>query len=161
MFGFGKKTPKTHALTAAQTGRAVALTDVPDEAFAQKMLGDGVAVLPSEGIVVSPVAGEVVQALDSRHAYGIHTEDGLDVLVHIGINTVELKGEGFQSFVKEGNRVQAGDKLAEVDLALLKEKGYPLYTPVIITNMDAVKSLQTHLGDTKAGETVIMEYTVL
>ncbi len=160
MFHFGRKKSEPAQFVATQTGKAVALSEVPDEAFAQKMLGDGVAILPSEGIVLSPVAGEVVEVLDSLHAYGIHTKDGLDVLVHIGINTVELKGEGFKAFVKVGDQVKAGDKLAEVDLALLQEKGFPAYTPIIITNSDAVKSVETTLGDTKAGETVVLTYQV-
>lgn len=160
MFLFGKKKKESEPaqFAATQTGKAVALSEVPDEAFAQKMLGDGLAILPSEGTVVSPVAGEIVEVLDSLHAYGIHSKNGLDVLVHIGINTVELKGEGFKAFVKTGDQVKAGDKLAEVDLALLKEKGYPTYTPIIITNGDAIKSLEITLGDTKAGETVVLTY---
>lgn len=160
MFHFGRKKSEPARVVATQTGKSVALSDVPDEAFAQKMLGDGVAILPSEGTVVSPVEGEIVEVLDSLHAYGIHTKDGLDILVHIGINTVELKGEGFKAFVKVGDQVKAGDKLAEVDLALLKEKGFPAYTPIIITNSDAVKSMETTLGDTKAGETVVLTYQV-
>lgn len=160
MFHFGRKKNESAQFVATQTGKAVALSEVPDEAFAQKMLGDGVAILPSENTVVSPVSGEIVEVLDSLHAYGIHTADDLDILVHIGINTVELKGEGFQCFVKVGDQVKAGDKLAEVDLKLLAEKGYPAYTPIIITNSDAVKSLETTLGDTKAGETVVLTYQV-
>lgn len=160
MFGFGKKAPKTYTVTASQTGRAVPLTEVPDEVFSQKMLGDGLAVLPENELVLAPVAGELIEVPDSRHAYCIHTPDGLDVLLHIGINTVELKGEGFTCLVKAGDTVKAGQKLAKVDLELLKQHGYPLYTPIIITNMDAVKTLETHPGETKAGETVIMEYTI-
>lgn len=160
MFGFGKKAPKTLTMTASQTGKAVPLAEVPDEVFSQKMLGDGLAILPENGLVLAPVAGELIEVPDSRHAYCIHTAEGLDVLLHIGINTVELKGEGFTCFVKTGDTVKAGQKLAQVDLALVKQHGYPLYTPVIITNMDAVKSLDTHTGAVKAGETVIMEYTV-
>lgn len=158
MFHFGRKKNENTAFVATQTGKAVPLSEVPDEAFAQKMLGDGVAILPSEGTVVSPMDGEIVTVLDSLHAYGIKTKDGLDLLVHIGINTVELKGEGFKCFVKEGDKVKAGDKLAEVDLALLKEKDYPAYTPILITNMDAVKSVEPVLGETKAGETTILTY---
>ncbi|MFT8887627.1 MAG: PTS glucose transporter subunit IIA [Ethanoligenens sp.] len=160
MFHFGRKKNESTQFVATQTGKAVPLSEVPDEAFAQKMLGDGVAILPSEDVVVSPVDGEIVEVLDSLHAYGIHTKDGLDILVHIGINTVELKGEGFRAFVKVGDKVKAGDKLAEVNLKLLEEKGFPSYTPIILTNMDAVKSFETSIGDTKAGETVVITYQI-
>lgn len=159
MFSFGKK-KASRCIYASQTGRATPLTEVPDEAFSEKILGDGVAILPSDGIVVAPVDGEIQQIPDTLHAYAIHSDDGLDVLVHIGIDTVQLNGEGFKSFVKTGDHVKAGEKLAEVDLSLLTKKGYALYTPVIITNMDAVKSIKTTLGDTKAGETPIISYTV-
>lgn len=161
MFGFGNKGKKVQNLTATQTGKAVALQEVPDDVFAQKMLGDGIALLPTDGTVLSPVDGELVDVPDSLHAYCIHTKDGLDILVHVGINTVELKGKGFHSFVKVGDTVKAGQKLVEVDLDLLKQKGYPLYTPIIITNMDAVKSLEAFPGETKAGETVVLHYTTV
>ncbi len=158
MFGLRKKKSKT--VTSTQTGMAVALSEVPDDVFAQKMLGDGIAVLPESGTVLAPASGEIVDMPDSLHAYCIHTAEGPDLLVHVGINTVELKGEGFQSFVKKGDRVEAGQKLAEVDLGLLKKKGYALYTSIIITNMDTVSSCKTFLGKAVAGETVVLEYTL-
>lgn len=157
MFGFKKK-KQEQVLLATQNGKVVALEEVPDEAFAQKMLGDGVAIIPQSGEVYSPVSGKVVQVTDTLHAYGIQSDDGLDVLVHIGVNTVELKGEGFTAMVKEGDSVKAGDLLAKVDLALLKEKKYPLYTPVIITNIDDVTEISYNLGAATAAETIIATY---
>lgn len=160
MFHFGKKKTEGTQMYATQTGRAIALSEVPDNVFSEKILGDGVAILPKEGVVVSPVDGVIEQVADTLHAYGIHTPDGIDVLVHIGIDTVELKGEGFRSYVKVGDKVKAGDRLAEVDLKLVAGKGYALYTPIILTNMDVVKSMEASLGDTVAGETVVLRYQV-
>ena len=142
-----------------QNGKAVSLSEVPDEAFSEKMLGDGVAVIPEDNRVLSPVSGTVIDVTDTLHAYCIQTNDGLDILVHIGINTVELKGEGFKSFVKCGDTVKAGDLIAEADISFLKEKGYPVFTPVIITNMDAVKDVSFLTGDVQAAKSCVITYT--
>lgn len=157
MFGFGKKKTAKEIL-ATQSGSLVPMEQVPDDVFAQKILGDGIAVLPTDGKVVSPVDGVISNVTDTLHAYGIASDDGLDILVHIGVNTVELKGEGFQALVKEGDHVKAGDPLAQVDLELVASKGYPLHTPIIITNMDEITDLHFEQGDIIAGETVVMTY---
>ena len=161
MFGqFKKKTEEPKVLVATQNGRSVDITTLPDPVFAEKMLGDGFAVAPSDGIVAAPADGEIIDVQDSLHAYGIRTDDGLEILVHIGINTVALNGEGFQCHVKVGNRVKAGDVLAEADLGLMKEKGYETYTITLITNMDAVKNLQVEYVDTIRGETPVLTYNI-
>lgn len=146
-------------LLAPQTGVAIPLEQVPDDVFSQKMLGDGIAILPSENLVKSPVTGTILQVFDTLHAYGIESEDGLEILVHIGINTVELNGDGFQALVKEGDTVTAGTPIARVDLKRLQEKGLPLYTPVVITNMAEIRSISPVPGKTIAGETVVVKYT--
>ena len=92
------------------------------------------------------------------HAYGIETKDGFEVLVHIGLNTVELNGEGFECLVKEGQKVKAGDPLCRADLELIRSKGYETYTPVVITNSDDAAEIKSISGDCTAGETVIAEY---
>lgn len=154
---FGKK--KKMKIVAPQTGVCVGIEEVPDEVFSDKLLGDGVAVIPSENEVKSPVTGTVVQVFDTLHAYSIKSDDGLEILVHIGLNTVELKGEGFSAKVKDGDRVNAGDVLCEADINFIKEKGYEIYTPIVVTNSDEVKGLEALKGQVIGGETTIMEYS--
>jgi beta-glucoside PTS system EIICBA component len=137
-------------------GKLVSLTDVPDPVFSQKMMGDGFAIIPTDGKVVAPVKGEVIQLFESKHAIGIKSEQGLEILIHIGLNTVELNGEGFETLVEVGQTVNAGDTLIKVDLELLKEKSYDVITPVIITNMDKVNKLDSHVkNQVKNGELVL------
>ena len=116
-------------VTAPTTGQAVSLEQVPDPVFSEKVLGGGMAILPKEGKIFSPVDGEVVSVADTLHAYGFHSDDGLEILVHFGLETVALNGEGFTSHVKEGDRVKIGDLVAEIDMALLKEKKINPITP--------------------------------
>ena len=154
---FGKKKQKSKII-APQTGVCVDLDEVPDEVFAGRLLGDGIAIIPSENEVKSPVDGSVVQVFDTLHAYSIKSDDGLEILVHIGINTVELKGEGFSASVKDGDRVRVGDTLCTIDLQLIKEKGYDIHTPILIANSENLKSLEFLKGQVVAGETAVMEY---
>ena len=138
------------------TGQAVKLDDVPDPVFSGKILGDGAAVIPSEGKILSPVNGEVVSVAETLHAYGLRTEDGLELLIHVGLDTVQLKGECFHVHVKEGDRVSAGDLLAEVDLDTLKEKGLNPVTPVLVCDGLQNRTLNTAEGEMKAGETELL-----
>lgn len=120
-------------------GKIVEIGSVPDDVFAQKLLGDGIAIEPSEGVVYSPVDGEITQLFGTKHAVGIVTDYELELLIHIGIDTVKLKGEGFKTFVSQGDKVKAGDKLIEFDLNLIKEKAKSTVTPFLITNMGKMK----------------------
>ncbi len=115
-------------------GKSKLLKDVNDEAFAGKMLGDGIAVVPSNGMLYAPVSGEVTMVFPTNHALGIKSEDGMEILIHIGIDTVELNGKGFTGLVKQGDFVKAGDELIEFDLDLVKASGYDSDVMVIITN---------------------------
>ena len=112
------------------------MTDVPDETFASDVLGKGVAVEPSEGKVVAPADGEVSTLFDTHHAIGLTLDNGMEMLIHIGINTVELNGEGYKAHVLEGDRVVRGQTLITFDIPLIQSKGYKTVTPVIITNPD-------------------------
>lgn len=113
----------------------VLLNEVKDEAFASGILGNGIAINPKEGVLVSPVNGVVNALLPTLHAIGITTQEGVELLIHIGMDTVKLKGEGFKAFVKQGDEIKIGQKLIEFDIDLLKSKGYCLDVPIVITNM--------------------------
>ncbi|PUU93558.1 MAG: PTS system glucose subfamily transporter subunit IIA, partial [Halanaerobium sp.] len=140
MFNIFKK--KEEYLAAPFAGEVSELQYVPDDAFAQKMLGDGFAITPEENVVKSPCAGEIVQIFSTGHAVGIKTKKGLEVLVHIGIDTVKLDGEGFTKLVENGDKVEVGTPLIEVDLDFIKENAPSISTPVIITNMEKVKNIE-------------------
>ena len=128
-------------------GKLIALEDVPDETFAQGILGQGAAVIPSEGKVVAPADGEISSIFDTKHAVGITLENGVEILVHVGINTVEMEGNGFEAFVKEGDKVKKGQKLVEFSIDKIKEAGYKTETPVIITNTDDYASVEKIADD--------------
>ena len=124
----------TTALTAPVAGTATPLEKVADPVFSSGALGNGVGIVPSDGHVLAPVAGTVVTAMDSGHAYGIRTDDGVEVLVHVGLDTVNLKGEGFSPRVGAGQRVGRGDPLVDVDLAAVRQAGYDPTTVLVVTN---------------------------
>lgn len=152
-----KMSEKKITIVSPSSGTAVLLEQVPDAVFADKILGDGMAVIPSDGKFVSPVDGEVASVADSLHAIGFQTEDGLDVLIHIGLDTVKLNGEGFKVFVNVGDKVKKGDLVAEVDLQVLANNGLNPITPVIICDgLDDRELLYTE-GETEAGKTTICE----
>ncbi|MBT2658502.1 PTS glucose transporter subunit IIA [Bacillus sp. ISL-18] len=119
-------------------GEIVSLSEVPDPAFAQKLIGDGVAIVPKSGKLVSPVNGQVIQVFPTKHAIGIKTKNGIEILIHIGLETVELNGEGFEVLVGNGSTIKIGEPLVNVDLEYLKSKNKEIITPIIITNMDKV-----------------------
>lgn len=142
---------------ASQTGKAIPLEQVPDDVFSQKVMGDGIAIIPSEETVVAPAAGEIVVVADTKHAYAIETEDGLELLVHIGLETVNLQGQGFTSLVQPGDKVEIGTPLCRVSKELL-EGDSPLYTPIIITNSDELKEIVIKEGKVSAGKSCVLEY---
>jgi len=145
-------------IVAQQNGTAVSITEVPDPVFSDKILGEGVAIIPSSNEVFAPVSGIIAQIAHTYHAIGIESDDGLEVLVHLGIDTVKLEGQGFTCCVEQGQHVNAGDKLMDMDLDFIKSKGFNTISPCIITNMDAVKDLKLLPGDVVAGETTVMTY---
>ena len=148
---------KCSKILSPMTGEAVGLGEVPDPVFSQKIVGDGMAVIPSEGKLLSPVDGEIVSVADTKHAYGLRTAEGLELLIHVGLETVHLNGECFQVFVKPGDKVKAGDLLAEVDLAYLKEREINPITPVLVCGGFQGQQLNAAAGPVQAGKTVLME----
>lgn len=129
---------KKEVLQSPMAGTLLTLDKVPDEVFSQKMMGDGFAIDPSDGKVYAPFSGVITVAFPTKHAIGMKSKDGLEILIHIGMDTVELNGEGFTSHISEGQKIKQGDLLMEVDLAFIKEKGKPVITPVIFTQGQAV-----------------------
>lgn len=147
---------KTIELVAPLSGEVIDITKVEDVTFSQKMLGDGIAIVPVNGKLVAPADGTIIQLFHTKHALGLDVK-GIQLLIHVGMNTVELNGEGFTTHVEEGDKVKKGDLLLEIDLDLLREKGYPIETPVVITNMEDIKDLKINTGTVAAGQDVVME----
>ena len=141
---------------APLTGKAVPLEQVPDPVFSEKVLGDGVAIIPEDGRIVSPVDGQIESVAETGHAYGFSTEDGLELLVHVGLETVSLKGECFKVHVKEGDQVKKGDLVAEVDLKYLAEKNINPITPVLICSDIDDQELKCAEGGVEAGKTAVL-----
>lgn len=121
-------------LLAPLNGKIVPLEDVPDPVFSQKMMGEGIAIIPTDGKVYSPVNGKIVQVASTKHAVGIEAEDGTEILIHFGLETVALKGEGFEMKVAQGDTVTKGQLLIDADLAYIEEHAEHIITPIIITN---------------------------
>lgn len=128
------------------------LSKVNDEVFSQKLMGEGFAAQTEDGDIYSPVSGEVGMIFPTKHAIIVATDDGLEVLIHMGIDTVKLEGEGFELFCSVGDKVKAGDKLAHMDLEFIKSKGYETITPVIFTNLEAGKTIEVSEGKSVKAE---------
>lgn len=144
------------SIMAPLSGKIVALEQVPDPIFSEKALGDGIAILPEDGKIYSPVNGEIASVAATKHAYGFQSEDGVDVLVHVGLETVGLQGKGFTVHKQEGDKVKIGDLVAEADLEFIKNKGLNLVTPVLLC--DGVDELQMEAaaGRVEAGKDAVL-----
>ena len=150
---------KTNQLKAFLSGKVIPIEEVNDPVFSAKMLGNGLAIEPTSDVILAPCDGIISTTMpDTRHAVGITAANGMEILIHEGIDTVSLKGEGFQLFVKEGDKVKAGDKLIQFDAELIKAKGYPMTCILAVTNSDDFPEMKLHTGvEAVAGETVIVE----
>ncbi|WP_067702316.1 PTS N-acetyl glucosamine transporter subunit IIABC [Erwinia sp. ErVv1] len=145
-------------LVAPVSGEVVAIEQVPDEAFASKAVGDGLAIRPTSSIVVSPAAGTVVKIFNTNHAFCLETEKGVEVVVHMGLDTVALAGKGFTRLVEEGAVVTAGQPVLEMDLAWLNANARSMISPVVVSNIEDYSSLQLAAGGTViAGETRLFD----
>lgn len=137
MFGFKKKVPQKSSkfeVLAPASGRLIDLGEVKDEVFSSRMMGEGFAIVPENGKIYAPISGSAVSVFPTGHAVGLHTPTGVDVLIHIGLDTVSLNGEGFKVKVAQGDEVQAGDLLVEFDPQVLKAHELDSTTTVIFTD---------------------------
>lgn len=139
------------------TGTVKSITEAPDIAIAKKMLGDGFCVDPTNGKVHSPVNGSIVMVFPTKHAIGIQAETGHEILIHFGIDTVNLNGEGFELHVKAGDKVQAGDLLLDVDIDSIKDKIPSLVTAIVITNLEGKTVELSKIGEAKQGDAITLE----
>lgn len=143
-------------LLAPVSGEIVKIEDVPDVVFAEKIVGDGIAIKPSGNKMVAPCDGKIGKIFETNHAFSIASPDGIELFVHFGIDTVELKGEGFRRVAEEGQDVKCGETVIEFDLPLLESKAKSVLTPVVISNMDEIKQLHKYEGKVIAGETPVL-----
>jgi len=141
-------------LITPMVGQILKLEEVPDAVFSGKMIGDGFAISPTDGRVYAPIDAEVVQLFPTKHAFGLKTKGGIEILVHVGIDTVELKGEGFIAHIQAGDQVKAGDLLLEVDLEYIKANGKSIITPIIFTDKNQYKKFEVSYGSCEKSDSV-------
>ena len=155
-------TPKAETVTcqpgtvyAPVSGTAVPSEQIPDETFATGVLGRGVGIQPEEGVIVAPFDGEISSVTDTHHAVGITSPDGMELLIHVGVDTVDMKGDGFDCFVQAGQQVKAGDRLITFDRAKIAAAGHPDMVAVLLTNADDYKELKVRTGSCKALDVIL------
>ena len=147
MFGLFKS--KKQILVSPADGDIVKLEDVPDEVFSAKLVGEGIAIMPRSNTFVAPISGVVSKIFSTNHAFSIRTSNNLEVMVHIGLDTVELNGEGFKALAKEGDKVSVGKPIISADLAFIESKGKDIITPIVVNhkkeltvNIDKVRTIR-------------------
>lgn len=150
-----------NALIAVADGDLIPLSEVPDPVFAGKMAGDGAAIMVKGNTIVAPADGDLSLVFGTKHAFAMTLENGLEILVHIGVDTVSLNGEGFEQLVEAGTKVKAGTPIIKIDRDFILGKGLSLATPVLITNVDAAKSINAvESGSVTAGKDVVVNFEV-
>lgn len=159
IFKGNKDEVKKEQIAALTNGELVSITEVPDEVFSTKMMGDGFAMKTTDGIIVSPVAGKIGSVFPTKHAITINSVDGREVLIHLGVDTVKLKGEGFESFVEENQDVKVGDKLVKMDVEFIEKNAKSSMPIVIFTNLEGNESVKIQEGSAAAGELNKIEIT--
>ncbi len=155
MFGFLKKKKQQIIIGSPVKGYAVGLKEVPDPTFRDEMIGKGAAVIPSEGKIYAPADGTISMVFDTLHAISMLSDNGAEILIHVGLDTVALKGDGFQGYVKAGDVVKKGDLLLTADLEKIKQAGYSPITPVLICNPDAYEISTITEKEVLPGEALI------
>lgn len=155
---FKRKQKQTTKIYAPVDGTLLPLEQVEDPVFSQKMMGEGIAILAQGNEVLAPADGKLTMIAETKHAFGMVLENGLEMIVHVGLETVNLKGEGFQVLCEMNQTVTKGTPILKVDHAVMKEHGISLCTPVIMINhQDHPFTLCAKQGEVKAGETIIFE----
>lgn len=160
IFKKNKTENKKVTIYAPVNGKVIDLSEVPDEAFSQRMIGDGCAIEPSQGSICSPINGELANVFPTKHAIIFENKEGLELIVHFGVDTVKLNGEGFEKVREEGS-TKVGDEIVKYDLELISSKAPSVKTPVLINNMDLVEKIEilALAKDVKVGD-AIMEVTL-
>ncbi|MCC3868099.1 PTS sugar transporter subunit IIA [Terrisporobacter mayombei] len=164
MFGlFSRKkkndTQSVKGFYAIMDGTSIDLSDVNDDMFSNRMLGDGIATKPSSNIVVAPCNGEVTLVSDTKHAIGLKNEDGIEVLIHIGLDTVKLNGEGFETLCKTGDKIKVGQHLVNVNRQLLKDKNIEDVTMMVVVEQNGYGLSNYHTNKSvEAGKSILIEY---
>ncbi|MCE9678767.1 PTS glucose transporter subunit IIA [Shewanella sp. AS1] len=140
---------------APVSGEISSIEKVPDVVFAEKIVGDGIAISPKGSQILAPIDGTIGKIFETNHAFSIESPHGLELFVHFGVGTVELRGNGFKRLAEEGQEVKVGDPILEFDLTYLKNHVESLLTPVVLANMEDVQSLEKKAGSVEAGKDVI------
>ncbi len=150
-------TSNGNQIYAPIAGQAVAITEVPDPVFSGKMMGDGVAIIPSNGKIYAPFSGTIDMMFDTGHAVSLISDTGVEVLIHVGLETVGLRGKPFKVRVKKGDKVKRGQLLIEADLDAIKAAGLNTITPVVVCNADVYTNISTTVGKSVAKDDMVIE----
>ncbi len=152
MFGFFKSKPIT--ILAVSNGEIISLENVKDEVFSQKLAGDGMAIIPLGKNILSPIDGVISKIFPTNHAFIISAKNNLEIMVHIGLDTVELKGNGFKRLLEEGKKVKAGDAIIEVDFKYLKSQKKDIVTPILVNSEKNITIKNRKIGLIKEKEAI-------
>ena len=156
LFGSKEKKSVEVEIYAPLSGEIVNIEDVPDVVFSEKIVGDGIATRPKGNKIVAPIYGVIGKIFETNHAFSMESKEGIELFVHFGIDTVELKGEGFTRIAQEGQAVKRGDTVIEFDLELLESKAKSVLTPVVVSNMDEISNIEKKAGEVVAGESIVL-----
>lgn len=158
---FSKRKKLDEVWLAPLTGELVNIEEVPDPTFSEKMMGEGLAIKPTEGKLLSPVDGEIIQVFPTKHAIGIRSATGAEILIHIGLETVSLDGEPFELHVSAADKVRAGQLLVSFNLEEIRNAAANTVTPIVLTNGDSIENLvKKDNCDVQAGKTEIASYQI-
>lgn len=160
MFGLFKKNKENTSVTLKSpvVGRCFDISEIPDEVFSTKMLGNGIGFESTEGILYAPIDGEILQVFPTKHALILKSKEGIEILLHIGVDTVNMKGEGFETFVEKSQQVKVGDKLIAFNNDLIKAKVKSNLSVLVLTDNEIMKSVRFNLGNVdKNNEVIIIE----